>query len=1144
MPVVGNAQVPVEPTFTGFQRQVDKAASGLSHKLADAGKKGGEEAGKETGRTFGNRVHGSLLSMAARLAGPIAALFAADKIKDFAKTAYEEARESQKVGARTANVIKSTGGAAKITAKQVGALSTAISNKTGIDDEAIQSGANMLLTFKNIRNEAGKGNDIFSQSTSILTDMSAAMGTDPQKAAIQLGKALNDPVKGVSALSRVGVTFDDQQKKTIASMVKQGKTADAQKIILRELKSEFGGAAAAQSTAGEKAATAWANFQEALGTKFLPVIDRVMGFMTTKGIPALSKFTDMVFASANGIAKAVEWGIKYKGILLPAAAALGVLTAAVIAYNIQQKIAAAGGLIKFMTQLSVVTKAQAVVQGILNAITAANPFVLLAIAIAAAVAALIVAYKTSDKFRAVVNGVFKGIKTVAVGVFNWFRKDFVGFFTTTLPNAGKSVLNWFGKQWGRVTHLVTAPLVLGKKGAIAAWDGVTGAFRKSKDWVGGTWHKGWGAVSGWIGNSVNKGKDLATGALDKTKAGFSKLKGWAGGAWKREWSGIKNWVSDPVGSAKNTVSFYSGKVRDVFNGLDNFGRKIFGKRWDGIKSVLTAPVRGALKIVQTLFGKNGGFRKAFNGFIDAAKGIFDKLKQAVTHPIRTVLDAINVGLIKGGINWILGKLGVSKAHQIPWIPIPKGFRRGGSTGNVDPNREAGVVHGDEHVVTHEEVQRTPGKHHTWERLRALARNGMLPGFRGGGRVWPTNTHRLSPTYPGHSGVDIAAGMGAPIYATEPGRVAYTGWGRGYGDAIFETFASGMQAVYGHSSKVLARAGQRVSAGALLGLVGATGHATGPHLHFEVNSPGPFGNSADRANSLAYLNGATLSGHGGGGIGGALGGIWDFLKGLSPVKWLRNKASQVGSGLKLGGQYGAALAMLPGFLIDKAASSMMSKLFSGTGQWTGPAVGGWSSDQLNNAAAIISVAKQVGVGQRGAQIGLMTAMQESTLRNLTGGDRDSVGLFQQRGPWGSYAARHNPAQAARMFFLGGAGGQRGLTSFPWQRMGLGEAAQAVQVSAFPGAYDKWAGRAGSLVARSFDAGIGVIPTGTSLVNNGTGSPEMLVDPSKWGAAPTIINITVDGTLNDDRTIGNLLRAIEQYQRRRGPVRITTTRGAAA
>ena len=78
--------------------------------------------------------------------------------------------------------------------------------KTGIDDEAIQSGENLLLTFTNIRNEAGKGNDVFNQATETMTDMSVALGQDMKSRRRQLGKALNDPIKGITALSRVGVS--------------------------------------------------------------------------------------------------------------------------------------------------------------------------------------------------------------------------------------------------------------------------------------------------------------------------------------------------------------------------------------------------------------------------------------------------------------------------------------------------------------------------------------------------------------------------------------------------------------------------------------------------------------------------------------------------------------------------------------------------------------------------------------------------------------------------------------------------------------------------------------------------------------------------------------------------------------------------
>jgi hypothetical protein len=162
-----------------------------------------------------------------------------------AKLGFDEFQQGQRVAAQTNAVLKSTGGISNVTAKQVDKLATSLMRKSGIDDEVIKSGENMLLTFTNIRNESGRGNDVFSQSTKILADMSTALGTDMSKSAIQLGKALNDPIKGVSALSRVGVTFTESQKASIKAMVDSGNTMGAQKLILRELNKEFGGSAEA-----------------------------------------------------------------------------------------------------------------------------------------------------------------------------------------------------------------------------------------------------------------------------------------------------------------------------------------------------------------------------------------------------------------------------------------------------------------------------------------------------------------------------------------------------------------------------------------------------------------------------------------------------------------------------------------------------------------------------------------------------------------------------------------------------------------------------------------------------------------------------------------------------------------------------------
>jgi hypothetical protein len=160
-------------------------------------------------------------------------------------TGISEFTDSQKVAAQTAAVLKSTGGAAGVTAKQVDDLASSMLNYTGIDDETIKSGENLLLTFTNIRNEAGKNNDIFTQATKVTTDLSVALGEDMKSAAIQVGKALNDPVRGITALRRVGVSFTKAQQDQIKVLVKTGHTMQAQKVILAELHKEFGGSARA-----------------------------------------------------------------------------------------------------------------------------------------------------------------------------------------------------------------------------------------------------------------------------------------------------------------------------------------------------------------------------------------------------------------------------------------------------------------------------------------------------------------------------------------------------------------------------------------------------------------------------------------------------------------------------------------------------------------------------------------------------------------------------------------------------------------------------------------------------------------------------------------------------------------------------------
>ncbi|WP_433458410.1 M23 family metallopeptidase [Micromonospora sp. CA-248212] len=131
------------------------------------------------------------------------------------------------------------------------------------------------------------------------------------------------------------------------------------------------------------------------------------------------------------------------------------------------------------------------------------------------------------------------------------------------------------------------------------------------------------------------------------------------------------------------------------------------------------------------------------------------------------------------------------------------------------------------------------------------------------------------------------------------------------------------------------------------------------------------------------------------------------------------------------------------------------------QW--PAIGDWDSDQVGNAAAIVTTGARLGLPARGWVIAVAAALQESSLRNLAGGDRDSVGLFQQRPSqgWGTPAQLQDPGYASEKFF------DKLATVSGWQAMPLTEAAQAVQVSAFPDAYATWEAPATHLVAAIAD-----------------------------------------------------------------------------
>ncbi len=252
--------------------------------LSDVGKSADNVSGG-----FGNMLKQGLANAAGFAVFNVGAK-AVGFLKDQFADTLQVAMQHQQIMSQTAQVIKSTGDASGMTAQSISDLAMSLSKVTPFSDDVIQSGENILLTF------TGIGKDVFPQTTKTMLDMAQAMGMDTKSAAMQLGKALNDPAQGLSALSREGVTFSEKQKEMIKHMVAVGNTAGAQKIMLAELQKEFGGSAqAAGKTFGGQLQILQNNLEDVkqkIGMALLPILGQFTGWISTSAMPLVNQFSD------------------------------------------------------------------------------------------------------------------------------------------------------------------------------------------------------------------------------------------------------------------------------------------------------------------------------------------------------------------------------------------------------------------------------------------------------------------------------------------------------------------------------------------------------------------------------------------------------------------------------------------------------------------------------------------------------------------------------------------------------------------------------------------------------------------------------------------------------------------------------------
>jgi phage-related protein len=211
-----------------------------------------------------------------KLGGLIAAAFSVTAIANFAKEAVLGAEAAQQAADRLDAVAKSMGifgENTSVVTTRLNAFAESQEMIVGVDADIIKSTQAKLLTFKALALSADEQGGAFDRATKAALDLAATGFGTAEGNAVQLGKALNDPVKGIAALAKSGVTFTEAEKEKIKALTQSGKMLDAQNLVLAAIETQVGGTAEATATASVKMGLAFNAMKDGVGEALLPAFE-------------------------------------------------------------------------------------------------------------------------------------------------------------------------------------------------------------------------------------------------------------------------------------------------------------------------------------------------------------------------------------------------------------------------------------------------------------------------------------------------------------------------------------------------------------------------------------------------------------------------------------------------------------------------------------------------------------------------------------------------------------------------------------------------------------------------------------------------------------------------------------------------------
>jgi hypothetical protein len=374
--------------------------------LTEFNKKGIRDAEATLGQ-FGKNIGIAFAAVGA------AAIAAGVVVADFASKSISAAENVRQADDRLKQVANSMGlFGAQTDAVSQRLINFAESNEIVLatDAELIKSTQAKLLTFKNLATTADETGGAFDRATMAALDLAAAGFGSAESNATQLGKALQDPIKGLNALTRSGVTFTAQEKENIKVLVQSGKTLQAQDLILQAIETQVGGTAEATAKASDKMKLAFENIYEQVGEALLPAFDEFVVVLTdltpqisdalvpvaehladvfkTDVLPAIQNFTKWL-ASPEGTKKLRE----FTDAIIAGIEEIIIFTTAVINNwdAIKNTAIAIGTAVVVYKTLTTAIQVATAAQLLLNIAVDANPYVAFAKILATVVTAIVAA---------------------------------------------------------------------------------------------------------------------------------------------------------------------------------------------------------------------------------------------------------------------------------------------------------------------------------------------------------------------------------------------------------------------------------------------------------------------------------------------------------------------------------------------------------------------------------------------------------------------------------------------------------------------------------------------------------------------------------------------------------------------------------